>query len=431
MLLSFGILQVLSFGGRLPSQCGPKDKLVEAIAAGGTFDLTPVKGVVLMSGQDSTKLTIQKGALQPTDVLSPVWSASKLVTSILINKLVESSVAGLELDAPISKYIDWWTKDAEDPRSKVTMRHLLSQTSGFGSDVFGEHGPATCEVEYQMPCLDDAMGALAAAGSSCDALKNFGCEFDLSTVNKAAPAGTTVAQMCPVSCGSCSGRKNQETCSKYLYENQFGNLAKGMMGTYPGLAADDVTAGSHFAYGESHFVLAVYAVEQTTGEKWIDLFKQHLTEPLQLDDSCAFPDVPTIDGGAMLRCSATDLSKILAAYYSGKIVASDTMADMEASQIEALGAKIPQENYKETVTDHYGLGMWRICPKQGCSGKDLVHSIGVDGVMPIIDREGGYWALIFREGGVFSGNLPGLTASMRASEFVVDQLRQVYKTCQL
>ena len=44
----------------------------------------------------------------------------------------------LDIDVPVSTYIDWWTTDSADVRSKVTIRHLLSHTAGFnagGSEV--------------------------------------------------------------------------------------------------------------------------------------------------------------------------------------------------------------------------------------------------------------------------------------------------------
>ena len=37
----------------------------------------------------------------------------------------------LDLDAPLSAYLDWWTEDGDDPRADVTMRHLLSTTAGL------------------------------------------------------------------------------------------------------------------------------------------------------------------------------------------------------------------------------------------------------------------------------------------------------------
>lgn len=435
LCLSWCVVTVTSFGGVGSRQCSAKDELNDAISSGGAFDLTAHRGVILTSGQTSTKFTLQSGALQETEVLKPVFSASKLVSSILINRIAEEEGSQLDLDAPVSSYVSWWTADPQDARSGVTLRHMLSMTSGFGSDPSGDHGPPTCELQYMVPCVDDAMGLVAATGSSCTELKGFGCDFDLSNFDPVTPKGTFVATVCPASCGVCENRMTQESCSKDLYEKQFGNIAKGMFGSFPNVDPADVKPGSHFTYGESNWVMAIHAVEKATGQTWNALFKKYLTNPLNLATSCSFPDVPLIDGGAMLECSSAEYSKIVAAYFRGEIVKQITMDEMEKPQTKIMGADLPMDNRQPPVTDgagvaHYGLGMWRACTDESCA-ESYGHSIGADGVNPIIDRVGGYWALVFREGGMFQGKPYGMIATMNAMSTVVSNLRKVYRTCQL
>ena len=50
------------------------------------------------------------------------------------------------LDAKVASYVDWWKPtNASDPRGNITMRHLLSFTSGFGEGSPGdENSTATC-----------------------------------------------------------------------------------------------------------------------------------------------------------------------------------------------------------------------------------------------------------------------------------------------
>ena len=173
--------------------------------------------------------------------------------------------------------------------------------------------------------------------------------------------------------------------------------------------------------------MAVHTVEKATGQTWNALFKKYLANPLNLATSCSFPDVPLIDGGSMLECSSADLSKIVAAYFGGEIVKQNTMNEMEKPQTKIIGAEIPMLS---TSGGHYGLGMWWACTDESCS-ENYVHSIGADGVAPIIDRVGGYWALIFREGGMFLGQPPGQVATCKAMPTVISSLRKVYRTCQL
>merc|ERR1711904_11986 len=54
---------------------------------------------------------------------------------MVVGAMVEEGL--LEWDEPLSSYLKWWTKDEKDPRSKITMKYMLSQTSGFG-----DHGCA-------------------------------------------------------------------------------------------------------------------------------------------------------------------------------------------------------------------------------------------------------------------------------------------------
>ena len=64
-------------------------------------------------------------------------STSKWPAAMAVAALVADGTIG-SLDDKASKYIDWWTTSAADPRSHVTLRHLLSFTSGFGDGTPGD-----------------------------------------------------------------------------------------------------------------------------------------------------------------------------------------------------------------------------------------------------------------------------------------------------
>ena len=40
----------------------------------------------------------------------------------------------MSYDDKVNKYVSWWAKDENDSRSDITLRHLLSFTSGYESD---------------------------------------------------------------------------------------------------------------------------------------------------------------------------------------------------------------------------------------------------------------------------------------------------------
>ena len=56
----------------------------------------------------------------------------------------------------------------------------------------------------QQACTDDPSGMLAAAGMQCAHVLPMGCSTDLHDVEPAAPVGTFVDLLCPVSCDACS-----------------------------------------------------------------------------------------------------------------------------------------------------------------------------------------------------------------------------------
>jgi hypothetical protein len=44
--------------------------------------------------------------------------------------VVEAGLGGLTLDDLAYERLEYWTRDPDDPRSRVTLRHLLSFVSG-------------------------------------------------------------------------------------------------------------------------------------------------------------------------------------------------------------------------------------------------------------------------------------------------------------
>ena len=59
-------------------------------------------------------------------------SLSKWPAAIMITGLVNEGV--LDFDDLANKHLSWWSTNADDPRSRVTLRHLLSFRSGYMND---------------------------------------------------------------------------------------------------------------------------------------------------------------------------------------------------------------------------------------------------------------------------------------------------------
>jgi CubicO group peptidase (beta-lactamase class C family) len=66
------------------------------------------------------------------------WSMAKSLTHALVGILVRRGTLGLDEPAPIPSW-----QSSDDPRSKVTLRHMLNMTSGIGNEDMskGPTGP--------------------------------------------------------------------------------------------------------------------------------------------------------------------------------------------------------------------------------------------------------------------------------------------------
>lgn len=100
-------------------------------AVADTIDAYPDSDFAVIVGTaDGIVFTREKGTFA-LDRQRPVASASKWFTSATIMRLVDRGVMSLD-DRP-QDYLTYWTSDAGDPRSRVTLEQLLSFTSGFNS----------------------------------------------------------------------------------------------------------------------------------------------------------------------------------------------------------------------------------------------------------------------------------------------------------
>lgn len=81
-----------------------------------------------MGDESGILFSYQKGNVATDDNLF-IASASKWLTAATIMRLVDRGVMALD-DNP-QDYLDYWTSDPGDPRSRVILRQLLSFTSGF------------------------------------------------------------------------------------------------------------------------------------------------------------------------------------------------------------------------------------------------------------------------------------------------------------
>ncbi len=134
---------------RPPGACEHDDDGFSAICT--SLDESDLRdAVVLVGDRDGRRFTWQRG--HAPDTVLQLASASKWLTAATILSLVDDGV--LSLDDHPQDHLAWATDDASDPRSAITLGHLLSFTAGF--DV----------RPLQRSCAGDGSTTLAACAQS-------------------------------------------------------------------------------------------------------------------------------------------------------------------------------------------------------------------------------------------------------------------------
>jgi CubicO group peptidase (beta-lactamase class C family) len=94
--------------------------------------------------------SVEDGGLPVTpETLFRIGSVTKPLTGTAIMRLVEAGK--LDLDTPIKSYIDWFRLSDPDATAHVTLRMLLSHTSGLPTDGqhFGKRDPEALEASIR------------------------------------------------------------------------------------------------------------------------------------------------------------------------------------------------------------------------------------------------------------------------------------------
>ena len=107
------------------------DEVIDILKSADSDGWTLVAGRADCSQQP--QLTYEGRNSTGADVPVPVASAAKWVSGVIIMRLVQEGV--LSLDDTVQKFIHSWTVNATDGRDKVTLRTLLTFTSGITEPV--------------------------------------------------------------------------------------------------------------------------------------------------------------------------------------------------------------------------------------------------------------------------------------------------------
>jgi CubicO group peptidase (beta-lactamase class C family) len=101
------------------------------------------------------------------DTPFPIGSLSKSFTALLVRQAIEAGA--LDADAPVQRYLPWFRLVDEQAAARITLRHLLNQTSGL-SRADGM-APLLGHVAWMVLLFD---AAVLAAVAVCAALAFWG-----------------------------------------------------------------------------------------------------------------------------------------------------------------------------------------------------------------------------------------------------------------
>lgn len=110
---------------------------IENNIAGMSVAVTDINGTIYKAGFG------YENALRPEvptypDAMYKIASMTETVTAVVILRLCQEGV--LDLETPIQKYLPWLTLSRPEAENTMTLRHLLTHTSGLPNDDYLPEG---------------------------------------------------------------------------------------------------------------------------------------------------------------------------------------------------------------------------------------------------------------------------------------------------
>lgn len=133
----------------------------------------PGAAVALTDGTDVIEVTHGVTSLRTQQPVTPatmfqVGSITKIYTATIVMALIEQGK--LALEAPVQTYLPWFALSDSDTAATVTVRHLLTHTSGFEGDDFTDTGKGDDALRIYVEGLSKAaqIHPLGAMFSYCN-----------------------------------------------------------------------------------------------------------------------------------------------------------------------------------------------------------------------------------------------------------------------
>ena len=160
--------------------------------------------------------------------------------------------------------------------------------------------------------------------------------------------------------------------------------------------------GEAFHYGSSHMQVAgLMAIRASGADNWADVFES-FRERTGLFATAAYDlpssENPRLAGGMHWR--GVEYMAFLDALTDGTVLTEPLRREMVVDRL--FGVRIDYSPVSEGLglEWHYGLGLWLECDGTtiSCTQDPILSSAGAYGAYPFIDREGGFFGIVAREG---------------------------------
>jgi len=301
-------------------------------------------------GDASGELFRYEGGNFTMRTLVPTGSTSKWPSAMMVTGLVNDGTVGL--DDPVNQHLTWWTKDPSDDRSQVTLRMLLSFTSGFGDGHPGQEFNTRAarlwrqenNIERQ-PITDS---------------------FHSKLIREVGPEA---ADPCNQTTGDIVA------CAESIYKNVK------LIGK----------PGTVYSYNGNHLQIAAAVAVAASGLTTEQVIHKYLLQPFNMSDSFYYGKCPGFADSLMT--TGADYQKFLHGLLTYKQISKEIVTASEEDNTPFMA-----QDY--SLYGDYGFGHFLMCFDSvdgftsKCAQQKCHMDPGAFGFMPIIDRKHNYYMQI-------------------------------------
>lgn len=282
-----------------------------------------------------------EGGSMTMHTLVPTASTSKWPSAMMFAGLVADGTIA-SLDTRVNTILPYWTKDASDPRSAITLRMLLTFTSGFGDGHPGLESNTRAARAWRAAHPAE----LARANASRT-------ELDQSAA-----------------CNAVIGSNTR--CGRWIYEHVK------LIGT----------PGAVYSYNSNHLQIAAAVAVTATGLPIHEFTQRYLLGPYGMRHSYYKGNCPDFAGSLMT--TGEDYGRFLHGILTYKVLPREIIEQSERDATPFLEAN-------NQLYGHYGFGHFLMCFDmaagftRACTEARSHMDPGAFGFIPILDRKNGYY----------------------------------------